>query len=341
MMAAPLPRTLQDLPPRWAHFCLGIERFTASDLGVSPWATGVLVAFSGGLDSTALLLAALCLTARNGGWVRAAHLDHGLRPESGEDAQAVLKVCEAVGVPCVVRRVDVAALAAETGAGLEDAGREARLEFLREVRAEAGTDWILLGHHLDDLAEDVLLRLVRGTGWPGLSGMPGRDVGRRLLRPLLLTPKSALRDFLTDLSAPWREDASNQEPLFRRNRMRHAVLPLLLEENPAFLDSMARLWRMGRQDEEFWDAQVSALFPVGAGGNLLLADATLEAAPPALRLRLYKRALDALGPGQALAETLFQLDDAWRENRLGCRFQFPGDKLAQVTREGLFFSKKS
>lgn len=340
-MAAPLPRTLQEMPPRWAHFCLGIERFTATDLGVSPWASGILVAFSGGLDSTALLLVAVCLTARNGGSVRAAHLDHGLRPESGEDASAALDFCAALGVPCSVQRMDVAALADKMGTGLEDAGREARLEFLEQARVEAGADWILLGHHLDDLAEDVLLRLVRGTGWPGLSGMPGRDDGRRLLRPLLLTPKSTLRDFLTDLSASWREDSSNQEPLFRRNRMRHSVLPLLLEENPSFLDSVARLWRVGRQDEAFWEGQVRAVLPDVREAALLLPDAILETAPSALRSRLCKRALDSLGPGQALAESLFQLDDAWRENRLGSVFQFPGNKQAQVTREGIFFLRKS
>ena len=331
-----LPRTLHDLPPRWAHFCLGIERFAARDLGVSLGSGRFLVGLSGGLDSSALLLVCSCLAARDQGRLAAAHLDHGLRPESAQDAAAAQALCAALDIPFHAERVDVAALAQERGLGLEEAGRQARHAFFREVLGQEGLDWVVLGHHLDDLAEDVLLRLVRGTGWPGLSGMAGRDEGLRSLRPLLLTPKATLLEFARDVGLAWREDASNQEPAFRRNRMRLDVLPLLLEENPGFLESVARLWRQGRLDQEYWTQELEQ-----ARGEALLPDSLLEQSHPALRLRLYKQALDHLGPGQALADSLFQLDAAWQENRLGTVFQFPGDKLASVTRQGIQFSRKS
>ncbi len=331
-----LPRTLHDLPPRWAHFCLGIERFAARDLGVSLGSGRLLVGLSGGLDSSVLLLVCACLAARDQGRLAAAHLDHGLRPGSGQDAAQARDLCAALGIPFHSRRTDVAALARERGLGLEEAGRQARHELFRDVLDQDGLDWIVLGHHLDDLAEDVLLRLVRGTGWPGLSGMSGRDQGLRTLRPLLLTPKTVLRGFARDVGLAWREDESNQEPAFRRNRMRLDVLPLLLEENPRFLDSVARLWRLGRLDQDFWSRELDQ-----AGAPALLPDDLLEASHPALRLRLYKQALDGLGPGQALADTLFLLDAAWQENRLGTVFQFPGDKLAAVTREGVRLSRKT
>lgn len=339
-MTFPLPRTLHDLPPRWAHFCLGIERFAARDLGVSLGSGRLLVGLSGGLDSSALLLVCACLAARDQGRIMAAHLDHGLRPEAGQDAEQARNLAESLDVPFLSRRTDVAGLARARGLGLEDAGRQARHEFFREVLEQEGLDWIVLGHHLDDLAEDVLLRLVRGTGWPGLSGMSGRDDGLRSVRPLLLTPKAVLRDLARDLGLAWREDASNQEPLFRRNRMRREVLPLLLEENPGFLEAVARLWRLGRLDQDYWARELD-LPGVQPADSPLLQDSLLEPSHPALRLRLYKQVLDSLGPGQVLAETLFQLDAAWQENRLGTVFQFPGDKLAAVTREGIRFSRKS
>lgn len=339
-MTAPLPRTLHDLPPRWAHFCLGIERFAARDLGVSLGSGRLLVGLSGGLDSSALLLVCACLTARDQGRIVAAHLDHGLRPESSQDAEQARALAEALEIPFRSVRIEVADLASARGLGLEDAGRQARHEFFRDVLAREGLDWIVLGHHLDDLAEDVLLRLVRGTGWPGLSGMSGRDDSLRSVRPLLLTPKAVLRDLAQDLGLTWREDESNQEPLFRRNRMRRDVLPLLLEENPGFMEAVARLWRLGRLDQDYWARELD-LPGVRPADSPLLPDSLLETCHPALRLRLYKQVLDSLGPGQVLAETLFQLDAAWQENRLGTVFQFPGDKLAAVTREGIRFSRKS
>ncbi|WP_285904892.1 tRNA lysidine(34) synthetase TilS [Pseudodesulfovibrio pelocollis] len=329
----PLPRSLQDLPPRWAHFCLGIERFVADDLGVKLAGKRLAVGFSGGVDSTALLLCLRCLAARSGGRVMAAHLNHRLRPEADDDARWVADLCAALDVPCVTRVVDVASLAAGSGIGIEEAGREARYALYADVLTDHGVDFVVLGHHLDDLAEDVLMRLARGTAWPGLAGMPGRDDTRRLLRPLLLTPKAELVGFLTDLGVPWREDATNADQRWSRNRMRASLMPLLLRENPNFLDSMARLWRVAEADRDYWSGQTAAV-----GEHI--PDATLAVAHRALRLRLYKAALDRLGPGQALADTLFALDRAWQDRRTGALFQFPGEKTAVVTGSGVVFSAK-
>ncbi|MFH1915207.1 MAG: tRNA lysidine(34) synthetase TilS [Pseudomonadota bacterium] len=328
-----LPRSLQDLPPRWAHFCLGIERFVADDLGVELAGKRLAVGLSGGVDSTALLLCLRCLAARGGGRVMAAHLNHRLRPEADDDARGVADLCAALDVPCVIREVDVATVAADLGIGVEEAGRSVRYALYADVLADHGADFVALGHHLDDLAEDVLMRLARGTAWPGLAGMPGRDDARRLLRPLLLTPKVELVRFLTDLGVSWREDTTNEDERWSRNRVRASLVPLFLRENPNFLDSMARLWRVGEADRDYWSAQTARV------GEQIL-NATLVAAHRALRLRLYKAALDRLGPGQALADTLFGLDRAWQDRRTGAVFQFPGEKTAVVTGSGVVFSAK-
>jgi tRNA(Ile)-lysidine synthase len=328
-----MPRSLQELPPKWAHFCLGIERFVTEYLNVDPRGRTLAVGLSGGLDSTALLLCLRCLAARNGGRVMAVHLNHRLRPEADDDARWAAALCAALDVPCMVREADVAALAAQSGTGVEEAGREARYALYAEVLAAHDADFIALGHHLDDLGEDVVMRLVRGTAWPGLAGMPGRDDARRLLRPLLLTPKATLAEFLTDIGVSWREDATNSDPRWARNRVRTDVMPLLLRENPNLLDSMARLWRVGEADRDYWET-------LTAGVGQHIPQATLAAAHRALRLRLYKAALDRLGPGQALAESLFGLDRAWREGRIGAVVQFPGGKTASVTGSGVVFSAR-
>ncbi|WP_366141548.1 tRNA lysidine(34) synthetase TilS [Pseudodesulfovibrio sp.] len=293
----------------------------------------LISACSGGADSTALLLVLHWLASRSGGRVVGVHLDHGLRPESGDDAAFVRGLCDALGVECVVRRVDVADLAETSGVGLEEAGRNARYALFAEVLAGHGGDAVAVAHHLDDLAEDVLMRLVRGTGWPGLSGMAGYDPVRRLLRPFLLTRKAELTGLLADIGVGWREDCSNSDERWTRNRVRHAILPLLLEENPNFPEAVARLWRLGALDAGYWAEQTT-----GADG--LLDNRRLHAAHKALRLRLYKSALDGIGGGQVLADTLFRLDTAWTEGRIGAVFQFPGDRTAAITASGVLFSAK-
>ena len=164
-----LPCRMQDLPPAGARLCMAVGRFLKEKCGVSPH--HVIVAFSGGADSTALAVILRCL----GVSLVLAHLDHRLRPESGEEAESARRFAERLGVPCMVRRVDVEALARSEGIGLEDAGRRARYAFFDSALLSERAEWVVTGHHLDDLSEDVLMRLVRGSGWPGLGGMKAVD----------------------------------------------------------------------------------------------------------------------------------------------------------------------
>jgi tRNA(Ile)-lysidine synthase len=128
--------------------------------------------------------------------------------------------------------VDIKALAADSGLGLEETGRKVRYSFLERIRQTQNADWIVTGHHLGDLAEDILLRLIRGTAWPGLGGMKAKT-DNRILRPLLLVDKRDLLRLLQSLHIDWQEDESNQDTSFRRNRIRKEIIPVLLEENPA------------------------------------------------------------------------------------------------------------
>lgn len=328
--------TLQDFPPAAARLCLNAERFAAQDLGADLQDATVVVALSGGSDSTALLRILHALAPRLDLALHAAHLDHGLRPESPADADFCSALCAKLNIPLTVERRDVAALAAERSLGLEDAGRQARYELLERVRRETKATWMALGHTLDDLAEDQLMRLVRGTGWPELAGMEAVDPQRRLLRPLLLTPKHELREFLSSIGQGWCEDATNQERDFRRNRLRADVLPLLAAENPNYLQCAARLWTMARQDRSHL-AQLTDLLTQTSDGILLPREAAQDL-PPSLRLKLYKAALERLGPGQALAANLLNLERAFTCKHSGSVVQFPGNKTARVRADGILFS---
>jgi tRNA(Ile)-lysidine synthase len=333
-----LPR-LQELPPKWARFCLGIGRFATQELGRTFSSTACVVACSGGADSTALLLLSALLCRKDGGRVVAAHLDHGLREKSSADAAFVAGLCDRMGIPLVSGQQDVSLMARESGIGLEEAGRLARYDLLERARRNSGAELVLLGHQLNDLAEDQLLRLMRGAGWPALGGMAGHDAQRCLLRPLLLTSRATLEEFLRVCGQTWRVDQSNFELTATRNRVRHELLPVLMRENPSYLDAAARLWRQARMDETHWDAEVTAALEAlpepSPDKKFLLPAQTLKTTPAPLRLRLYKAVLESFGPGQALSDSLFRLDELWQQSATGKTLRFPGDKEAAITKSGI------
>ena len=335
-----MPLTLQNLSPADAMLCLGVECFITRELGLSLANRRLLLAVSGGADSMALLHVFHVLRPRLLADIHVMALDHALRPHSGAEAEGVRVCCDGLDIGCTVRRLAVAEYAAARGLGLEEAGRALRYAALEEERKRLGAAWIVTGHQLEDLGEDVLLRLLRGTGWPGLGGMPAVDARRRILRPLLLTPSRELRDFLLRCAIDWFEDESNKNQNFRRNRIRHSVWPLLLEESPRLAEHIAHLWRIARADDAYWDAQFASMLPEGEK-VITLEAAVLKKLEQAARLRLYMRAIAQLGrehgQGQGRAKTLFALDAAWSEGRGNSRFRFPGGIKAEVRKGKVSF----
>ena len=343
---------LQKLAPVDARLCLGVERFLREEAGLALERQLVVAAVSGGADSMALLHILYVLRIRMGFELHVVSLDHGLRPSGAAEAAAVAARCDELGLGCLVRCLDVAGHAAEQGMGLEQAGRNLRYAALEQERARLGADWIATGHQREDLGEDVLLRLLRGTGWPGLGGMCALDAQRRLLRPLLLTSGQDLRAFLTRCGLVWHEDASNEDQSFKRNRIRHSIWPLLVKENPRIGEHMARLWRLARTDGEYWDSRLAHFLPSAepaesstgradrAGQPLCFDRAVLRSLGKAERLRLYLRAVELVSRergGQARGQTLFALDDAWLAGHGKSCFQFPGGIMAELRDGGVCF----
>ncbi|UCF78520.1 MAG: tRNA lysidine(34) synthetase TilS [Candidatus Eiseniibacteriota bacterium] len=193
----------------------------------------VLAGVSGGADSMALLHVLHGFSSEMGFTLAVAHLNHGLREGSGEeDALYVRRACEELGLACRQEKVDVRASASASRRSLEEAGRELRLQFLRRVAEEGVHNKIALGHTMDDQAETVLMRLIRGAGVLGASAMNPAS-GGLLIRPLLTTSRSEVLEFLGSRNIAYREDPSNLDTRFLRNRIRHELMATLREEyNP-------------------------------------------------------------------------------------------------------------
>ncbi len=224
----------------------------------------VVLAVSGGADSTALLRAAARLKAGGCGRLVGGHFKHGIRPSGEEDERFVAAVCESLDIPFEIRRGDVAAGAANEGDGIESAARRARYEFLAAVAEQHGARLVATAHTADDQAETILHHIVRGTGLTGLSGMPrSRPLSPAvsLLRPLLSIRRAEVVEYLAQIGQTHREDESNRDVKFMRNRIRHELLPLLgADYNPEIVNALLRLGQLAGDAQESIGGLVAARF---------------------------------------------------------------------------------
>ncbi|WP_232823522.1 tRNA lysidine(34) synthetase TilS [Dyella sp. C9] len=251
------------------------------------------VAYSGGPDSTALLHALAQLPLAQARGLRALHVDHGLHPQSHAWAEHCRQLAGEWRVSCLVLRVEVDHA---RGYGLEAAAREARYRaFALSLRPG---ERLLLGHHRDDQAETVLLKLLRGAGPEGLGGMrPQRPLGQGMLwRPLLDVPRDTLRRYVRDHRLPCIEDPSNADSRLSRNFLRHEVMPRLSQHWPQAVESILHSARLSRAAadalEQQWRPALTALLDPASGS---LDSAGWLALPQALRQPLLDEWLHARG----------------------------------------------
>ena len=247
-----------------------------------------IVAVSGGADSVALLR----VLAARGTELIVGHVNHRLRGEhSDADEQFVHNLAGALGLTCKSIGFDIAGEAGRSGANLEEFARKRRYDYLIEVAKESGANWIATGHTADDQAETVLHRLLRGTGIQGLRGIAReRELGPglRLIRPLIEATRGDVLDYLESLNQPWREDASNCDRTFTRNRIRHELLPLMRTFNPAIGEVLGRL---AEQANELYAEQEGAArkllceseLPAAGSLRIFQTAALREAAPETIR----------------------------------------------------------
>ncbi len=263
----------------------------------------ILVGFSGGADSLALLGLLAKLGRHEEFEVGAVHVEHGVRGESATDAQAARAVAGALGVDLEVSVVPPDSLLRHAGVGREEAMRRERYRIFAETVARVGADAIALAHHQRDQAETVLLHMLRGSGIRGASGMrlvstltvpwwdePESGAGGQLLRmwrPLLGESAADVRAYAESLGLPIVEDASNEDVSYRRNAIRHDVLPLLERVAPGATINLARFAMLAAMDSDELDRQAESEF-VETGEPVTLDRQWLLGLPLSLRGRVVR-----------------------------------------------------
>ena len=243
-----------------------VERAVSDSLrraGVLKPGDTVVVAVSGGADSLCLLYALRRLSSELRCSLHVAHLDHMLRgAESQQDAEFVTAQAHLLGLPCSVDARDVAAYRLARRCSLEEAAREVRYAFLREVASGVGARAVLTGHTRDDAVETIMLHILRGAGVHGLRGLepvatypssggesatPGAPL---LVRPLLRVSRREVKEYCDALGLEPREDASNDSVEYLRNRIRSELLPSMRELNPRVDEALLRLSALASEDDE-------------------------------------------------------------------------------------------
>jgi tRNA(Ile)-lysidine synthase len=304
----------------------------------------VLVAVSGGLDSTALLHALHRLSQESGLNLSIGHVNHGLRgAESEADEAAVRGLAGALDLPVRVARVEPGALrqgrSSRERPTPQEAARTARYRALETLAREAGASRIATGHTADDQAETVLLRLLRGTGPDGLAGIPERSPDGRIARPLLRICRAEIEVFARGQGLRWREDSSNRCVEYARNRLRRHWLPGLARDfNPRLLRAIGGLAEAQREDAEWIAVQVEreAASRFAAEGRWLQIDGKdWSEMPEALARRLARWGLVRCGEGRAVSRVhLDRMVAFLRSGRPGTRLELPGGLRLERGRNG-------
>lgn len=272
----------------------------------------VLVAVSGGADSVCLLRLLQEMRERDlmpGLELQIAHVNYGLRGEESENDETFVRELGAMlGVPVSCERLP---MALQPGQTLQEAAREARYAYFGRLRRELGLTSVATGHTADDQAETLLLWLLRGAGTGGLAGIPVTREGG-IIRPLLGVMREQVVSYLASRGATYRSDSTNATVVYRRNRIRHEVLPLLRSFNPRIVEGLAREAEILAADasllEEVEREQWKVIVKEVSSGRVVIDNDRLGAQPMGLQRRLLRRAL-ALVRGKATGLTFRHVDD--------------------------------
>jgi tRNA(Ile)-lysidine synthase len=317
----------------------------------------VIVAVSGGADSTALLLALHELRSAHKLSVKlcVAHLDHKLRPSSTDDAKWVSALAENLGYECVVGRSKVAEIARSKADNLEQAAREARYKFLERTAKRKSAKYVLTGHTMDDQAETVLLRLMRGSAGSGLGGMElSRPLGAKssikLVRPLMWARRSETETYCRIRKMEFLRDEMNQDDRFARVKVRQQLLPLMQSFNNKIVEALSRTASQLREDSAVLVNDSDALLKRAAVLDQLedetetavLDVKVLAAAPPALRRRALRQWIsEARGSSRRLEMVHLLAVEKLLEGAAGGRVvELPGGSRVRRVRSRLEFEPR-
>jgi tRNA(Ile)-lysidine synthase len=314
--------------------------------------TPVLVGVSAGADSMCLLSLLLEYQRIVDFPLQVVHVEHGIRgADSQLDASYVEQFCREHEQTCRVVHVDAVRAAGERGLSLEEAARELRYgafsdcaaRWQEELGCDAGEIRIAVAHHREDQAETILWQMIRGSDIRGLGGMrPRRE---RIIRPLLFAGRDQIEDYLREKGISWREDVTNREERYTRNRLRHSVMPVLANLNA---QALTHLWETGERLQEAEDylaqetREKQAIYTRSVPEGILIEDSLIKEHPLMIRRVIYgcveklsHGAKDVGAKHIALVRELFS-------HQVGARIELPGGLFAERSYEGvrLFLEKK-
>ena len=329
----------------------------------------VLVACSGGADSMALVHILKELTQEWGLKLAIGHFNHRLRRAASIDERFVIQTAGKLGLPVYVRREDIRSYANRAGLNVEEAGRERRYAFLRETACRIKADRIATAHTLTDQAETVLMRILRGSGLTGLGGI-APSVNGSIIRPLIEVERSQVEAYLRARRIPYREDETNRDIRYLRNRVRRRLIPYLQRHfEPRIVRQLGRLAEISRAEEQAWDAycRVEAKQAIlRKDGKMHLKAGRLSALPPASARRLVRfflkaikgdlrrisfsdvEAIRSLGehkeaplPGGLIFKRETDLISVWERTKPGLRYEYlwDGKRPLEIPEVGLSFAR--
>ena len=322
----------------------------------------IIIGISGGPDSVCLLFELLALNKKRidegsvGNTVVCAHINHGLRGEESDGDEAyTISLCERLGVASFVKSIDITELAKEKGLTVEEAGRESRYNFFDELCEKFTDPVIAVAHNMDDQIETVFMRIMRGTGTDGLAGMPKirkSAAGHKIVRPLLDVPREEIVKSLLSYGETAREDSSNSNTYYFRNKIRIEVLPWL--EKALGIDpgrSLLRLSENAAEDRDYFSIVVAEAldeflkYSEENGGDsvcYLPAD-MLATVHPAIGNRIIRAVFDELGLHSDIAAVHLASADrlltVWQEGgeASGKRVEFPSDYTFGIEKDRAVF----
>ena len=312
----------------------------------------VAVAVSGGADSVALTLALAECAAELGIGLQAVHVNHRLRgAESDEDEAFVRELAKRLGLELRVKHVDTEGV--RDGDGLEEAARRLRYQWWDELMAAGVVDAVATAHTLDDQAETVVAKLLRGAWTKGLAGIfPVVERARgRILRPMLGVRRAEVEAWLGAHGERWREDSTNRETVFTRNRIRHLLLPELERWNPQVKEHLAQMATLARDEESYWEGEMERLAarmmmtgrPVRGGGRAAGETVALDVVRLAGLDVAVQRRLLRVAAEQAGATMNFDATETLRtlavEGRAGEKRTLAGGWMAERTARELRLSR--
>jgi len=281
---------------------------------------GVLIGFSGGADSGALLHLLKKICDERGIYISALHVHHNIRgAEADSDAEFCLAECQKLQIDCKVEYFDVPSIAKKLNKGIEETARICRYEaFVKAVNADGRLNCIATAHNADDNAETVIYNLARGCGIDGLCGIPPMryENGIKLIRPMIFCTKDEIYAYLNSIQVPYIFDSTNDDTAYRRNFIRHEIMPRLREVNPSFADAAARTGSLLRRDSAYIDEAVKRFLTensVNGALSVSLLDSTENAVFSRVVIKLLSDITDAM-PEYTHIKAVRELVKAGRNN---------------------------